>query len=70
MEQYSNHRFREICEDYIHNEKYRFILIRKYCDDITFENLAEEVNLSVSQVKRIVYKYGMEVFRIMEKNRN
>lgn len=67
MERYSNSRFREICAEYIHNERYRKILARRYCDDLTYEQLAEETDMSVSQIKRICGKYGTEVFRIMEK---
>lgn len=67
MERYSNSHFREICEEYIHNQKYREILIERYCNDLTYEELSEKADMSVSQVKRICYRYGMEVFRIMEK---
>lgn len=68
MRQYSNSRLREIVEDYIHSERDRKILIRKYCDDLTIERLASEFDLSVSQVKRIIYKHSFTIFGMMDKS--
>ena len=68
MEQWTNSRFREITEEYIHSERDRHLLIRKYCDDRTMEQISEEFDLSVSQVKRIIYRGADIVFRIMERN--
>ena len=68
MIQYSNSRLREIVEDYIHSERDRAVLLRKYCDKRTIEQLAEEFELSVSQIKRIIYKHTMTIFGIMEKD--
>lgn len=41
----------------IHHERNRQILRRRLIDGICYEPLAEEFELSVIQVKRIVYKY-------------
>lgn len=68
MKQYSNSRLREIVEEYIHSERDRKILIRKYCDSRTIEQLAEEYELSVSQIKRIIYKHSIIIFSIMDRN--
>ena len=68
MKQYSNSRLREIVGEYIHSERDRKILIRKYCDSRTIEQLAEEYELSVSQIKRIIYKHSITIFSIMERN--
>ena len=68
MEQWTNSHFREITEEYIHSERDRRLLIRRFCDNKTVEQLAEEFELSVSQVKRIIYKGAEIVFRIMERN--
>ena len=68
MEQWTNSRFREITEEYIHSERDRRLLIRRFCDNKTVEQLAEEFELSVSQVKRIIYKGAEIVFRMMERN--
>ena len=63
---YSNSRLREIVGDYIHSERDRRIFLRKYEDDITLERIAEEEELSVSQIKRILKKHYIEVFRHFE----
>lgn len=68
MKQYSNSRLREIVGEYIHSERDRKILIRKYCDSRTIEQLAEEYELSVSQIKRIIYKHSITIFSIMDRN--
>ena len=38
------------------NKRLRKILKRRLIDGITYERLAEEFDLSVAQIKRIVYK--------------
>ena len=68
MKQYSNSRLREIVGEYIHSERDRKILIRKYCDSRTIEQLEEEYELSVSQIKRIIYKHSITIFSIMDRN--
>ena len=62
---YSNSRIREIIEDFIHSDRNRQILIEKFCNNRTMEQIAELFDLSVSQVKRIVTKDGMIIFGIM-----
>ena len=68
MEQWTNSHFREITEEYIHDERNRRLLIRRFCDNRTVEQISEEFDLSVSQVKRIIYKGGQTVFKMMERN--
>lgn len=45
-----------LIDEWIFSERNRKIAKRKIIDDITFEALAEEFELSVQQVKKIVYK--------------
>lgn len=45
-----------LINEWIFNERNRSITKRKLLDGVTFEKLAEEYNLSVQQVKTIVYK--------------
>lgn len=52
-----------VIDEYIHSERNRYILKRKLLDGIFYEPLAEEVGLSVRQVKNIVYKNEPKVFR-------
>ena len=60
---YTNSRIRELIGEHIHSERDRKILERRLVDGITFEKLAEEYELSVSQVKRIIWRRSEEVFR-------
>ena len=61
--EYTNSRLREIVGEYVHDERARRIMLRKYADNITLERIAEEEDLSVSQVKRIIKKHYIAVFR-------
>ena len=45
-----------LIDDWIFNQKHRDILKDRLLNGIPFEPLAEKYNLSVSQVKNIVYK--------------
>ena len=61
--EYTNSRIREIIGEHIHSERDRKILERRLIDGVTFERLAEEQELSVSQVKRIIWRGSEIVFR-------
>ena len=54
--EYTNSQIRRIIEDFIHSERDRNILSRRLIDGITFERLAEEQDMSVRQIKNIVYR--------------
>lgn len=60
---YTNSQIRELIAEYIHHERDRKILERRLIDGITFERLAEEFDMSVSQMKRIIQKNSMDLFR-------
>lgn len=62
---YSNFRFKELTEEYIHSSRDREMLVKFYVDDATYDELCEEYCLSLSQVKRILRKGGETVFRKM-----
>lgn len=57
--EYSNSDIDHYIDEYIHSERNRRILKRKLIDGITYEALAEEFDLSVTSVKKIVLK-GMD----------
>lgn len=44
-------------DEFVHSERDRFILKRRFIDGIHFEPLSEEAHLSVTQTKKIVKKY-------------
>ena len=56
MIEYTNSQIKAVIDEYIHSERDRNILKRRLVDGIYFEPLAEEFDLSVRQVKNIVYK--------------
>lgn len=52
----------ELIDEWILNERNRAILKRRLIDGVTYERLAEEFDLSVRQVKAIVYKSEDRIF--------
>ena len=60
--EYTNSQIRRIIEDFIHSERDRKILIRRFIDGISFERLAEEQEMSVRQIKNIVYRDEKIIF--------
>lgn len=52
-----------LIDEWIFNERDRAILKRRLLDGICYEPLAEEFDLSVRQVKRIVYKAEEQIFK-------
>lgn len=57
MNEISRSEIEYLIEEWCLNERNRSILKRKLIDGITFEKLAEEFDMSVGQIKSIVYKY-------------
>lgn len=63
MTDYSNSRIIAVIDEYIHSARDRNILKRRYVDGVCYERLAEEFDLSVRQVKNIVYKSENIIFK-------
>ena len=55
-ENISNSQISHLIDEWIKSERDRNILKRRLIDGTCFEPLAEEFNLSVRQIKNIVYK--------------
>lgn len=49
-------------DERVHHERNRRILKRRLIDGICYEPLAEEFDMSVIQMKRIVYRYQDTIF--------
>ena len=62
MIEYANSDIAHAIDEYVHSERDRQILKRRLIDGVCFEPLAEEFDLSVRQVKNIVYKCSERVF--------
>lgn len=54
-----------LIDEYVHNERDRKILKRRLTDGITYERLAEEFDMSVGQIKNIVYKHKQRILNIV-----
>lgn len=61
--EYTNSQIRELIAEWIHSERDRGILERRLVDGVTFERLAEEFDMSVRQMKSIVYKLQEQLFK-------
>ena len=66
----TNTQISHIIDEYIHSERDRALLKRRFIDGICYEPLAEEFDLSVVQTKRIVYKQGDKVLRKLKRWQN
>ena len=65
---FSSYRFRDLVEEYVQGEINRKILILFYAEDLTQEEVAEKLNVSVATVKRACAKYAMRIFLMMGKS--
>ena len=66
-ELFSSYRFTDLVNEYVQGEINRKILILFYVEDKTQEEIEEILHVSVSKIKRECKKYGMPIFRMMEK---
>ena len=70
MKEYTNSQIKELIDEHIHSDRDRQMLKSRLVDGLTFEQLAEKYDLSVRQVKRIVYKRQDTVFKYLEDAEN
>lgn len=67
LDEYSRPELEQLIDHWVicrkHSERNRAILKRSLLDGICFEPLAEEFDLSVRQVKNIVYAAQEQLFR-------
>lgn len=61
--EYTNSQIAALIDEHIHSQRDRAILKRRLIDGICYEPLAEEFDLSVPQIKRIIYKGQDRVLR-------
>lgn len=67
MRDYSRTEITDVVNEWILHERDRQVILRRLLDGITYEKLAEEFDMSVAQIKRIVYKAQEKVFRHLPK---
>ena len=61
--EYTNSRIRELIEDFVHSRRDRIILSARLIDGLTFEQIAELVDMSPRQVRTIVHKCETTLFK-------
>ena len=61
--EYSNSQMSRIIEEYIHDKKHRDVMLERMIDNVTIEKIAEDQDLSVSTVKRIIKKNMDIIYR-------
>lgn len=62
---YSRSQIEAVIDEWILNERDRKIMKRRLIDGITYERLAEQFDMSTSQIKKIAYKCEDKIFRHM-----
>jgi len=67
MIDYTNSEISALIDEHIHSERDRKILKRRMCDGICYEPLAEEFDMSVTQIKRITYKSQEKLIKYLKK---
>lgn len=63
LKQLSNSQINSLIDEWIHSERDRQIMKRRFIDGIVYERLAEEFGLSVIQTKTIVSNGRKELLR-------
>ena len=63
LDDFSTDRINYLIEQYIHSERDLAIIRRNLIDDIIFEDMEPEFELSVRRLKTIVYKGMEKIFR-------
>lgn len=65
MIEYRNSQIKAVIEEWIHDERHQQILIDRLVRGLTYEQISDLHYMSVSQVKRIIYKGQERVFKHM-----
>lgn len=65
MMEYTNTEISNLIDEHIHNKRDRAILKQRLVDGITYEKLAENFEMSVRQIKNIVYKSEDKLFKYL-----
>ena len=66
IDEMSNPQIANAIDNWIRGERNRELLKRRLIDGICYEPLAEEFDLSVAQVKNIIYKEQDKLFKKIE----
>jgi len=67
LDDMDNYEIADAIDRYVRGERARQILKRRLLDEICYEPLAEEFDISVSQLKRILSKSQEQLFKHLNK---
>lgn len=59
---YKNSDIKAVIADYVHSQRDRDVLLSRYVDGYTYEQIAELYDLSTRQIKNIIYKHEVIIF--------
>ena len=68
LDDMDNYEIADAIDRFVRGERARKILKRRLLDEICYEPLAEEFDLSVSQIKRILIKAQEQLFKGLKMN--
>ena len=63
IKELSNSQISDLIDEWIRGERNRKLLKRRLIDEICYEPLAEEFDLSAAQIKNIIYKEQDKIFK-------
>lgn len=64
--EYTNSQIDRVINEHIHSERDRKILKARYIDGITLEGLSAMFDLSVKQVRNIIYKHESTLIKYLK----
>ena len=64
--EYTNSQIRELIAEHIHSLRDRTILEKRLIDGLTYEKIAEDMDMSPRQIKNIIYRNEDILFRKIE----
>ena len=63
--EYTNSQMNNLIDEHIHNIRNRAILKLRYLDGMTYERIAEELDMSTQQIKTIVYEAQQKLLKYL-----
>lgn len=69
LEDMDNYEIADAIDRYVRGERNRQILKRRLLDEVCYEPLAEEFDISVSQLKRILTKAQSQLYNHLERRK-
>lgn len=61
--EYTNSQMSALIDEHIHNIRNRAILKMRFLDGMTYDRIAEELDMSPQQIKTIIYKTQQKLLK-------